>query len=150
MVLTKLLLTDPSDSVNIVAMHAVNYKTTMKRRVLDLLLSRNMADTHANSLPKLGVIVISGQQTLAAGFLRRIEGEDKSAILDSLITNPTLDPDLRNRALDHLVNNLLKLAQANGITNILAFSTDKNTLMRAERFGFVELPHQVITLDLTS
>lgn len=131
-------------------MHTVTYNSNMKSRILDLLYSQGMGIEHLHNLPKLGVLTTLGEYTVAAAFLRIIEGNKSTAILDSLITNAELLPTIRNDALNQTVSELLKLAKEQGITKIIAFSTDKNTLMRAKRFGFEELPHQVITLDITS
>lgn len=113
-----------------------------------LLKSQGMLPwSHIAALPESGIMVYSADTPIAAGFLRKVE--DNSAILDSLITNKDIDAVVRDKALDMLVTELLKVAKGLGITNIIAFSSDPHTLMRAKRFGFAELPHQVISLKLT-
>lgn len=115
-----------------------------------LLRSQEMPiKENISKLPKLGIIIGCKSTPIAAGFLRAIEGDGKTAILDSLITHKDSDSRVRDYILNMLVQKLIELAKDHGITNILAFSTDKNTLLRAQRFGFVELPHQVISLSLS-
>lgn len=120
----------------------------MKRRIVELLHTRDMAPSHADTLPKLGVITSVGKEPIAAAFLRRVEGTTDTAILDSIISSSAFSPQDRDKALDQTIHMLFALAQAHKITHILGFSTDKNTLMRGQRFGFAELPHQVVTLSL--
>ncbi len=103
--------------------------------------------THLANLPKNGLVAYMGDTPVAAGFLRLVEGD--SAILDSLITNATLEPMIRDKALNLLVSDLLKMAKSLGITKIIAFSSDKNTLVRAWRFGFTQQEYHVITLPLS-
>lgn len=120
----------------------------MVNRVKDLLNSRAMPLEALGDLPKLGVITVIGEATIAAAFLRKIEGNG-TALLDSLITDPRFTAQERDEAIEITIKKLLRLAKHHGITKIIATSTDKHTLMRSKRFGFVELPHQVITLSLS-
>lgn len=117
--------------------------------VLILLKSQSMTNPymHLENLPAYGLMVYDHDLPVAAGFLKIVEG-GKSAILDSLITNGDLPAEQRDLALDLLVENILKDAKALGIKQILAFSSDRNTLVRAQRFGFAQLEHHVITLPL--
>lgn len=121
---------------------------------IETLLHSQGMEVHNNMsrLPKFGITLGLPMTTtpVAAGFLRMIEGSKNTAMLDSLITNAHINPDIRNAALDDLVSKLIIWATEHDIINILAFSVDKNTLMRAKRFGFEELPHQLIALTLTS
>lgn len=120
--------------------------------IKQLLNSQGMPISHIKALPELGVTVFEDGAgvPIAAGFLRTIEADPTTVMLDGLITNKNASPSLRDQALNAVVAELIIIAKVRGITNILAFSTDKNTLMRAERFGFVELSHQVISLAITS
>lgn len=115
-----------------------------------LLKSRDMhnPNQHIENLPSYGLMVYSNDVPVAAGFLKMIEGGN-SAILDSLITNGDLPAEQRDLALDLLVENILIDAKRLGIKHLLAFSSDKNTLVRATRFGFAQLEHHVITLPLS-
>lgn len=118
-------------------------------KVKDLLNSRSLNLDALKDLPKLGIITTVGDDTIAAAFLRRVEGKG-TAMLDGLITDPRFSPSDRDEAIQLTIIKLLRLAKHHGITKIIAFSTDKHTLMRSKRFGFVEQSHQLISLVLSS
>lgn len=114
-------------------------KSWLKLRQMDLSL--------ADDLPEVGFIAVNGDSPpIAAGFLRLIEG--KTAQIDSLITDPTVEPSLRNQAIDVVVERLLEFARANGVQSLIAFSIDAHTLERAKKHGFKHLPHTVMSLDI--
>lgn len=121
----------------------------MVNRIKDLLNSRAMPLEVLKDLPKLGVITTIGEGTIAAAFLRKIEGKGM-ALLDGLITDPRFSPSDRDEAVQLTVIKLLRLAKHHGITRIIATTTDKHTLMRSKRFGFKESPDQLISLVLSS
>jgi hypothetical protein len=130
------------------------YKYGWTHNDMKVLVESRGVDVERNvsQLPDFGIVLGIPMTTtpVAAGFLRKVEGSKKTVILDSLITNKHIDADIRDKALQDLVHRLITWAIEHGISNILAFSTDENTLMRAKRFGFVELPHQLISLTLPS
>lgn len=118
----------------------------------ELLMSRDMSLNLMDDLPKLGYIAIEASDSgktipIAAGFLRLCEGN--SVMLDSLITNAKIDSNDRHTILDKLVKRLIKKAKSCGFKQIVAFTKDNNTLVRAETHGFQLLPHSVIVLDLS-
>lgn len=134
-----------NDTLNIVKYDSDNLMQLAHMETL--IESRHMDLSLLKELPKLGYLALDGNTIVAAGFLRH--SESKAVILDSLITNACLPGDTRNFVLDLLVKNLIKLAQVNDYTQIIAMTADKNTLERAMSHGFEVLPHTVIGLRLT-
>lgn len=119
------------------------------QHAIKLLTSRQMSIGHAADFPKLGVIVIDNGIPVAMGFLRELESVHNSYILDSLITNSNVTADIRDKALDDVVVELILLAKLNHISGLIAYTSDNNTVTRAVRHGFEVLPHTVISLDLS-
>jgi hypothetical protein len=96
-----------------------------------------------DDLPRLGVIVPG----VAVGFLRRCEGSQ--GILDNYLTNPNAPAQERDEALSLITKTLISVAKSQGVKHLLAYTRDKNTEMRAKRFGFQSPPHCLLALDLT-
>lgn len=97
-------------------------------------------------IPQVGYIAFNEKQPVAAAFLRKAEGG--IAIFDGLITNPAAPSSARDVALDLAVSQLIEYAKQSGLKGIIAWSEDKNTLLRASRHGFVQSPQTVIMLSL--
>lgn len=127
-----------------------SWQTDTARHVFNLrniLTAREMSDDVIIDLPEIGFVAYHDLSMVAAGFIRRVEGQ--FALLDSLITNPRHEPPMRDAAIEMVVAALIEQANKEGIQALFAFSIDKNTLERAEqRHGFVRLPHAVIKLEL--
>lgn len=107
-----------------------------------MLRERDLPKSALNELPELGYIFFDGNRPIAAGFLRKCEGE--MGIIDSFITSPGEPPELRNKALDILTKRLVHTANKLGISKLLAFSLDQNTIMRGLRHGFEATTHVII------
>lgn len=118
-----------------------------KIHIASWLNDRALNGSLSHDLPTLGLITYYETTPVAAGFLRRVEGN--YCMLDSLITNKNIPSDYRDMALDYLVPKLINLAKSQGFTKIIAFSQDKHTLIRSLKHGFVHLPHTPIALDLS-
>lgn len=107
-----------------------------------------MDEISEDRLPKIGFITYSNTeyQYIAAGFLRMVEGG--FAQIDSLVTNPSLDPGIRNEGVALLVETLVKTAKDMKLKGIYAFTIDKGILMRAEATGFHVIDHKIVALRL--
>lgn len=116
--------------------------------VLRMLYLRNSPIPPKASFPEHGCVVYRGAEPVAAAFLRRVEGG--YAQLDGLVSSPVASSEMRHEAITLAVDYVLDQAQALGITQIMAISTDAGTLLRSERHGFAKLPHAFIALDLKS
>lgn len=106
-----------------------------------------MSPSLADDVPKVGFIVSNEEQLVCAGFLRMCEGN--YALLDSLISNPWQYPEARDKAIDLVVESLINEAKLLKLKKIVAHSKDLNTLVRSKKHGFIPLPHQLISLDLS-
>lgn len=100
------------------------------------------------TLPAEGFIALDGDLPIAAGFLRKCEGG--YCMIDSLISNPEQLSEIRHKALDAISEACIELAKAYNFKHIIAFTLDKNVVLRSERHGFRVLPHSIIGLDLIS
>ncbi len=110
--------------------------------ISDWLLERGMNTEIIHDLPKLGWMVY-GDEPLAAGFLRLVEGN--YGLIDGLITKPFVGLGNRRRseALDLIVEKIIHEAKVLGLKKIFAFSSDKATLTRSLKHGFI---HQIDTM----
>lgn len=99
-------------------------------------------------MPAIGFVAYEGDRPIACAFIRRVEGS--FALLDTLVSNSDASSALRHRAIDSLVNHILRTAKRLNIPKLLAYSVDEGTLRRSEKHGFVRQPHAVIAVDLLS
>lgn len=129
----------------------VPFKYKYLQQLIELHEANKYPHTHLISmktLPKIGYIsLLNGQQPLAAGFLRRLEGG--YAQIDTLVSNPYFGSLLRHEGIKLVVDTLLEEAKRLDLTGIVAFTNDQGVLKRAENLGFVELNQKVIALNLT-
>ncbi len=123
------------------------FKDTDLKHINDFFVKRETKAIELGVLPQHGLIAFEAGIPIAAGFLRCVEGQ--MAMLDSYITDPLADAALRDIALGRLTAKLIKLAKANNINKLMAFSVDKNTLLRACNHGFSVFPHVFTMLNLT-
>ena len=107
---------------------------------------RDLDPTLAGDLPEMGLIAIEENEVVAFGFLRKVEGP--YAMLDSYLTNPTIAPEVRDKALDRITRKLISIAKVNHINKLIAFSADAHTIERAATLGFVAHSHVFNVLDL--
>lgn len=96
------------------------------------------------SLPKIGYIALRKGTPVAAGFLRRLEGN--MAHFDGLTTNPFLGSIIRNQGISSIVNTLINEAKSIGLDGIVATTNDESVLKRAESLGFTLVPQKIIAL----
>jgi hypothetical protein len=99
-------------------------------------------------LPPVGFVAVHEGFPICAGFLRRCEGG--MGMIDSYVTDPKASPELRDKALEVVTNQIITFAKESGLRRLIAYSVDKNTLLRAERWGFKLVPQSLIARDLNS
>lgn len=104
------------------------------------LKSRDMDVRLSCDLPKHGLIALENDEVVAMGFIRRVEGD--YAILDSYITNACMASELRDRALDVITRKLIKMAEANNIKKLIAFSQEPNIITRSMKHGMSKMPYE--------
>lgn len=111
--------------------------------LIDLHKSNNylqIAEIKTKTLPRIGYIAYLGQQPIAAGFLRRVEGGFGQ--IDTLVSNAHFGSQIRHNAIDKVVSSLLDDAKVLGLEGIIAFTSDTGVLKRAEAMGFHVLESQ--------
>lgn len=129
-------------------MDVIPYEAKLHNRYISQwLASRDLKNNFANDLPEIGYITVDRNRPIAAGFIRRMEGN--FAMLDSLITDPLAVAELRSKAIDLVVTKLIKEAKLLEIKHFFAFSKDANTIERSLKHGFMKLPDTVIGVDLS-
>ncbi len=120
--------------------HSHDLSTAMKYRRME-----SPADK-ISALPELGLVAYWDGEFTAAGFIRKVEGG--YGMIDSYVTDPRIKDVVRNDVLNALTIQLLDLARANGITNLIMFSVDEKTIIRSYRHGFKKRPDTVATIVL--
>lgn len=111
--------------------------------LMRILKKREKDPKDVYTLPKIGYLVFEEDVVIGAGFLRQCEGG--YGLFDSYITNPTIGPKLRDQALEMITKNLVITAKNMGITHLIGFSVDANTITRSQRHGFILTDYKVIT-----
>ena len=125
----------------------LRFRPELDSKVLEeLLKARDIPFERYADIPKLGLIAYKDEVPVVLGFLREVEGG--YAMMDSLITNPSIAPEIRNDMIDLLVTELIELAKQNKFKSIIAVSVDKNTIIRSQKHGFILLDHKLISLRL--
>lgn len=103
---------------------------------------RDLSADYLDTLPEIGCVAFEKDIGIGAGFLRQMEGG--MAMFDNLITNPQAPSDLRNRALDWILEEMVKVAKFYRMTSIIGLTKDARTLERSIRHGFRVVPHAVL------
>lgn len=117
----------------------------------ELLQSQNyigIANITMDTLPKAGYIALLNNQPIAAGFLRRVEGGFGQ--IDTLASNTFFGSQVRHAGISAVVDALINDAKTLKMKGIIALSSDKGTLLRAEGLGFHVVNQTVIALPLES
>lgn len=110
------------------------------------LAHRDVKSVTRHDIPEMGYIAFERVKPIAAIFLRKCEGN--VGIIDSLITDPTADPKLRDITLDILINHIVNVAKSRKIRFLLGYTKDENTLVRSLRLGFEQSPHTTVVMSL--
>lgn len=97
------------------------------------------------SLPKIGYIALLDGHPVAAGFLRRVEG-NVVAQLDGLTSNSHFGSIIRHEGISLIVDRLISDAKTLKLKGIYSFTIDPSIIERAEAIGFQRLEHSVIVL----
>ncbi len=115
----------------------------------DMLQSQNyqgISDINMNTIPKIGYMVLMNGHPIAAGFLRKLEGG--LAHLDGLTSNAYFGSVIRHKAIELVVDTLIKEAKLLKLKGIIATTKDDGILKRAISLGFHVVPDTVISLKL--
>ncbi len=99
------------------------------------------------TLPKIGYIALMNNQPIAAGFLRKVEG-NIVAQLDCLTSNPYFGSQIRHEGISKVVDRLIEDAKDMKLQGIIAFTRDNGILARAKAIGFNVVSSTIISLTL--
>lgn len=114
-----------------------------------MLESRNylgLSDINMQTLPKIGYIALLNKYPIAAGFLRRVEGN--YAQIDGLTSSPGYGSLIRNKGIELIVNALIDEGKSLRLHGIIGFTSDGGILARAEGLGFHKVAQTIIALPL--
>lgn len=114
--------------------------------IVEWMVKRGLTPPEADEMPKNGYVVYDDETPVSYGSLRLIEGNH--ALAGDLVTNPECLPQVRSKANDMIILTLIKKAKELKVKTIIAYSQDKNTLLRSEKLGFTRLPHVLIAKSL--
>lgn len=116
--------------------------------IFDWFEKRGLATPEELILPKIGYVVLAKNVgPVVIGFLRGCEGN--VGMIDSIISNPEIAAEVRDEAIDFLINRLVAAAFKKNIFKVFGFSEDANTLKRAERHGFKVVSQTLVALSLS-
>lgn len=108
---------------------------------------KDLSDAEYKTLPKIGYIAMLDKIPIAAGFLRKVEG-NIIAQLDGLTSNPFFGSQIRHTGIKKVLDMLIADAKELKLKGIIAFTTDKSIVIRAETLGFIKVDSSVMALDL--
>lgn len=117
--------------------------------LISMLESQNyagIADIKMKTLPKIGYMALYNNTAVAAGFLRRVEGN--VAQLDGLTSNAYLGSIIRNAGINAVVKALLDEGKRLKLYGIYATTAEQSILNRAAELGFQIIPQTIIGLKL--
>ena len=86
------------------------------------------------SLPRIGYIAMLEDQPIAAGFLRKIEGN--KGILDLLISNPYFGDIIQQKGMSKVLEQLILDTKQLELNSIFALPMDTMTSNRLKALGF--------------
>lgn len=110
--------------------------------------ARGMDHSFAGSRPAIGFVAINRGTPVGACFLRRVEPD--IGMIDGLITNPFVAPEIRNEANDALTREIVELCKTKnlGIVKLIAWSNDEHTLVRASKYAARPMVTTMLMLDI--
>jgi len=99
-----------------------------------------------DEVPAVGFVALSNGIPAAFAFIRKVECNFGQ--LDGLTSNPKLNPETRDMAIDAVVTALITEAKEMKLKSLTAFTRDANTLTRSRKYGFLPMPSILIGLGL--
>lgn len=112
-----------------------------------LLKAHAMSKELIRFLPETGFIFCDDREDpIAAGFLRKVEG--RVGILDSYISNPKMDSQIRNEMLNRITERLIVKAKHFQMRQLFAWSLYPEIIKRACDHGFKQSAHGFAILNL--
>ena len=118
-------------------MTVVPFKHKHYSMILEMLKDREtpwLGTVSYQTLSKIGYIALLGNQPIAAGFLRRIEGG--YGYLDTFVSNPFFGSKMRHEGITAIVDLLLEEAKSLELRGIIGSTNDPGIVKRAKEKGF--------------
>ncbi len=119
----------------------------MLLEMLDAHKSPYIADVNMKTIPKLGYIAIKGNMPIAAGFMRKTEG-NMVGIFDGMVSNPYCSKQLRHEGFTTIFNNLVQDAKDLKLLGLIAFTSDDGMANRLLNLKFDTASHTMYSLNL--
>lgn len=139
----------PSHSDNIEELEVIPFKFKHYPLLMEMLKDREYPEINRivyRELPKIGYICLLGKQPVAAGFLRRVEG-NVLAIMDTFASNPYFGSIIRHQGLNKIVDALIEDAKTLKLKGVMAFTVHKDILLRTEAIGFKQVNCATVVLS---
>lgn len=106
-----------------------------------------ISEIKMKTLPKIGYMAYLGDQPIAAGFLRRVEGG--FAQMDTFVSNPHFGSQIRHSAIEGVKCSLLSEARLLKLEGIIVLTNDLGIIGRAVDTGFNVLEsHKILVKRL--
>lgn len=99
-----------------------------------------------SDLPEIGFIAFNKNRPVCVAFLRMVEGN--LAMIDSVGSNPDIEKDTRDEALDSIVKILLETAKHKKIHTVFSHTKLDCIIKRSEKHGFSVIPQKLIAIKL--
>lgn len=99
------------------------------------------------TIPKIGYISYKGKIPVAAGFLRKTEG-NMVALFDGMVSNPYCGSLLRHEAFNAIFNTLVQDAKDMKLQAIMAFTLDEGMSSRLNTLNFYKMEYPLFALNL--
>lgn len=121
-----------------VSLSVSRYDHCRDRQALLRLIDIRGLNNRNNYIPNIGYVVkLRTGDPVSFVFLRTLEGN--AMMFDSMITDPSFSPEIRDLANDLMTAACMQYIKDNKISMILAFSKDGNTIKRARSHGLTLL-----------
>lgn len=97
-----------------------------------------------SSYPETGFI----EENVAAGFLYRTDAD--FCLIEGIVYNPDAPKELRDKALDECIENIILEAMALGYKSVVGFTDLEVVVERSKRFNFIkqEKKYNMVTRGL--
>lgn len=108
-----------------------------------LVGERGLDSMWGSNVPKASFCAYVGDKMVAFLGVREVEGG--MGILESAVTDPAADSEVRNAAMDAVSSACVKYAMEKPFIGLLFVTDDKNTVMRGVRYGGAILNKVVVS-----
>ncbi len=133
------------DSIEVLPFKNSHFELLLE--MLEAQKFEGIADVTLRTLPKIGYIALLDNQPIAAGFLRRVEGNIVAQI-DGLTSNPYFGSIIRHHGIAKVLESLINDAKELKLKGIIAFTSDGTVVKRAIDMGFNIIDHKIMVRSI--